>query len=576
MPRKNKNQEPTSFRIRKFIHYSLLLCILLIQLLIAGFFYNEFVSRKNSKFIHQQLEQIDALEKITDNSRTQLLQSQDFFQKYLITNDKKFLESYFESVNRLTKNFDSINRFRNPNLSKILLRRNGDITEFKKLKILADSTYEFSNRSNFKMREDFPRLKKPDFYYNFDKFDIQTQTFSDTIKKKGLFGRLGDAIAGKENVRKESTIITMKNGGPKNDISKLKKDMDSIMQSVNNHYTKEVQKMQLTITKNRDVSGKFYKIFNNLLMYSNDLMSVYEHAVKEAKVQLQKELDQQNSEASAIRQNLILGAMVLMFIVSILIMYLTRIAFVYEKKLSAANLQIRENLNFKNRILGMLSHELRSPLKIIGIFINRINKKTQDETIKSYLKSISFTNDSLLIQANQILEFTKNQNKENKIVPTEFNLRNEILSILTSVKPFIETRNNEFSTQVDINPNLQIFSDRTKIHQLFMNILGNANKFTEHGEISVITKSEVLDQQTVVLHTAIQDTGAGISSSDLENIFEPYYQGVLSEDVDNLGAGLGLSLCKEIVALFGGTISAESEPGKGTTVKFAIQLSINP
>lgn len=576
MPRKNKNQEPTSFRIRKFIHYSLLLCILLIQLLIAGFFYNEFVSRKNSKFIHQQLEQIDALEKITDNSRTQLLQSQDFFQKYLITNDKKFLESYFESVNRLTKNFDSINRFRNPNLSKILLRRNGDITEFKKLKILADSTYEFSNRSNFKMREDFPRLKKPDFYYNFDKFDIQTQTFSDTIKKKGLFGRLGDAIAGKENVRKESTIITMKNGGPKNDISKLKKDMDSIMQSVNNHYTKEVQKMQLTITKNRDVSGKFYKIFNNLLMYSNDLMNVYEHAVKEAKVQLQKELDQQNSEASAIRQNLILGAMVLMFIVSILIMYLTRIAFVYEKKLSAANLQIRENLNFKNRLLGMLSHELRSPLKIIGIFINRINKKTEDETIKSYLKSISFTNDSLLIQANQILEFTKNQNKENKIVPTEFNLRNEILSILTSVKPFIENRNNEFSTQVYINPNLQIFSDRTKIHQLFMNILGNANKFTEHGEISVITKSEVLDQQTVVLHTAIQDTGAGISSSDLENIFEPYYQGVLSEDVDNLGAGLGLSLCKEIVALFGGTISAESEPGKGTTVKFAIQLSINP
>ena len=109
-----------------------------------------------------------------------------------------------------------------------------------------------------------------------------------------------------------------------------------------------------------------------------------------------------------------------------------------------------------------------------------------------------------------------------------------------------------------------------------MNILGNANKFTEHGEISVITKSEVLDQQTVVLQTAIQDTGAGISSSDLENIFEPYYQGVLSEDVDNLGAGLGLSLCKEIVALFGGTISAESEPGKGTTVKFTIQLSINP
>ena len=72
---------------------------------------------------------------------------------------------------------------------------------------------------------------------------------------------------------------------------------------------------------------------------------------------------------------LLFGSMVLMFIVSILIMILTRIAFIYERKLSKANKQIKENLNFKNRILGMLSHELRSPLKIIGIFINKIKDK---------------------------------------------------------------------------------------------------------------------------------------------------------------------------------------------------------
>lgn len=267
--------------------------------------------------------------------------------------------------------------------------------------------------------------------------------------------------------------------------------------------------------------------------------------------------------------------MILMFIVSVLIMYLTRIAFVYEKKLSSANLQIRENLNFKNRILGMLSHELRSPLKIIGIFINRINKRTENETVKQYLKSISFTNDSLLIQANQILEYTKNQNKANKIVPAAFNLRNEITAILASVKPFIETRNNQFLTDININPKLEIFSDRTKIHQIFMNILGNANKFTENGEISVITKSKVVDGKTITLTTEIRDTGAGISKSDLENIFDPYYQGVLSEDVENLGAGLGLSLCKEIVDLFKGEITVESDLGKGTTVRFSLKLSIN-
>jgi signal transduction histidine kinase len=271
---------------------------------------------------------------------------------------------------------------------------------------------------------------------------------------------------------------------------------------------------------------------------------------------------------------LLFGAIILMFIVSILIMILTRIAFIYERKLNKANKRIKENLNFKNRILGMLSHELRSPLKIIGLFINKINKKTNDDSIKEYLKSISFTNNTLLIQANQILEYTKNQQVENKLIPVVFNLKNEINAILTSIKPYIETRNNEFIISENINPEITIYSDNTKINQLFMNILGNANKFTENGKIKVNTKTETIDQNTISLITEITDTGAGISKKDLEKIFEPYYQGVLSDDVENLGAGLGLSLCKEMVELYSGKIFVTSEINKGTTVTFALNLTL--
>lgn len=223
----------------------------------------------------------------------------------------------------------------------------------------------------------------------------------------------------------------------------------------------------------------------------------------------------------------------------------------------------------------MLSHELRSPLKIIGLFINRINKKTDDQQIKEYLKSISFTNDTLLMQANQILEYTKNQAVENKLIPVVFNLKNEIDSILTSIEPYIETRSNKFVVHENIDPNLVVYSDNKKINQIFMNILGNANKFTENGQITVTTKAVPVNENTVSLVTSIKDTGAGISKSDLEKIFEPYYQGVLSEDVENLGAGLGLSLCKEIVELYSGNISVESELGEGTTVTFTVNLNIN-
>lgn len=569
-----------SFRLRKVVQYSLIFCILLIQCIIAGFFCNEFVNNRNLKFIEKQISEVHQLENLTDDSRKELNNAQNYFQKYVVSENDEYLKFYFISVNKLTKNLDSINnfKFQNPNLKIILASHKREAVDTKNLKLKVDSTYEFSTKSNIKIPEDLPKLKKYNFDYNFDKFEVQTKTYSDTLKKKGLFGRLGDAIAGKENVRKDSVVVTVK-GGKILDVPTIKTEFDSIINSITKHYTKEVQRIRVNVGKNKDRdkndSSKFYSTFNSLLVYSNELMNIYEFAVKDSKSDLEKEYADQNSESNKIRKYLVLGLMILMFIVSILIMYFTRIAFVYEKKLNAANRQISENLNFKNRILGMLSHELRSPLKIIGIFINRINKKTTDESIKEYLKSISFTNNTLLMQANQILEYTKNQHVENKLIPVVFNLKNEITSILTSIEAYIETRNNKFIVQENIDPNIVVFSDNTKINQVFMNILGNANKFTENGQISVQTSAEKTDEKTITLTTKISDTGAGISKSDLEKIFEPYYQGVLSNEVENLGAGLGLSLCKEIVELYGGNISVNSEQNEGTTVSFVINLKLN-
>ena len=577
MEQKNSLSKSLPFKWRKIVHYSLVICILLIQITIAGFFYNEFISRKNITFIDKQLKEVQSLEDLTDDSRKELINAQDFFQKYVVSKDNQYLKAYFNSVDRLTKNLDSINnfKFQNPNLKSFSIARKKDSLKIENLKLLVDSTQEFSKNSDLKTTVQLPQLKKFDTDFNFEKFDVQTKTISDSIPKKGIFGRLKDAFAGKENVRKDSTIVTIKSGKAAKS-TKIKTELDSIITSANNHYLKEVQKIRVSVTKykdkDKDNSGDFYHTFNSLLVYSNKLMNIYDEAIKGSKSELEKEYKAQNSKNNRIREYLVLGLMVLMFIVSILIMYFTRIAFIYESKLKVANKQIGENLKFKNRILGMLSHELRSPLKIIGLFINRINKKTSDEDIKGYLKSISFTNNTLLMQANQILEYTKNQQVENKLIPVVFNLKSEIKSILTSIEPYIETRNNKFVIDDQIDPAIMVDSDDTKINQIFMNILGNANKFTENGQIKVFAATEIVDENTVTLVTKISDTGCGISQSDLEKIFEPYYQGVLSEDIENLGAGLGLSLCKEIIGLYSGNISVSSELNKGTTVSFLINL----
>jgi len=562
------------FKLRKIVHYSLILCILLIQIIIAIFFYNEFVNGQKLEFIKNQLEESKTLTGLTDNSRKDFMDAQNYLQKYMVSQDEKDLKAYFESLRKLKGNFDKIGQYGNisPKLKRNLALQEKDTLEVTKFNTLIDSVYQYSLKPPAKLADTQFELKK--FKNNFENLKIQTHTYTDTIKKKGFMGRLKDAISGKVEVKKESTVITMTNNKAI-DPSHLKSEMDSVIKSMDKHYLSQIKKVRVHAAQSQKDNIHFYSNFSKLLVYSRDLIDVYETAIKDFKSELEKEYNKQNSINNKIRTYLVLGLMILMFIVSILIMYFTRVAFIYEFKLKEANKQIKNNLNFKNRILGMLSHELRSPLKIINIFIDKINRTTTDDKIKDYLKSIKFTNSTLLIQSNQILEYTKNQDADQKLTNTVFNLKDEVNSIVTAITPYIETRNNKFVVTDEIPENTVVNSDNIKINQLLMNILGNANKFTENGQIHLTMTTEPVSENIISLTTTIADTGAGISESDLGKIFEPYYQGMVSDEIDNLGAGLGLNLCKEIVELFNGEIAVSSELNKGTKVTFRINLNSN-
>jgi len=563
-----------NFKLRKIVHYSLIFCILLIQGIIAIFFYNEFVNEKKLKFIKTQLEESRALGGLTDNSRKDFMDAQDHLQKYMINQDNKELDLYFQSLRKLKNNFDKIGEYEkaSPRLKNTLAKQKIDTLKVTRLKSLMDSVYKTSLKPPVKMDE---KPYEPEKYKNnFENLNIQTRTYADTIKKKGFMGRLKDAITGKVNVQKESTVVTLTNNKTV-DLSNLKSEVSNVMKSMDKHYAAEVKKVQLYAARNQRNNIQFYSNFSKLLVYSNGLIDVYENAIRDFKSELEKEYSKQSSANNKIRTYLVFGLMVLMFIVSILIMYFTRVAFIYERKLNAANEEIKNNLSFKNRILGMLSHDLRSPLKIINIFIDKIYRTTEDETIKDYLKSIKFTNSTLLLQSNQILEYTKNQDAEKKLINTVFNLKDEISSIVKVITPYIETRNNKFVVTDRIPEGTMVNSDSIRMNQIFMNILGNANKFTENGQIDLTMITETIGEHKIAFTTTVADTGIGISESDLKKIFEPYYQGTVSDEVDNLGAGLGLNLCKEIVELFDGDISISSKLHKGTKITFKLILNTN-
>ncbi|MBT2621859.1 HAMP domain-containing histidine kinase [Chryseobacterium sp. ISL-6] len=563
-----------NFKLRKVVHYSLIICILLIQVIIAIFFYNEFVNEKKLKFVENQLQESRILGELTNNSRNDFIDAQSHFQKYIMSQNPGDLQLYFQSLRKLENNFDKISKYEKTSqkLKNSLAQQKKDTLKVTKLKTLLDSVYQSSLNTSAKIKN---KEYEPEKYKNnFDNLNIQTHTYTDTIKKKGFIGRIKDAVTGNVNVQKESTVVTLTNN-KRVALSKVKSEMNNAMKSMDKHYAAEVKKVQLYAAQKQQENMQFYTNFSKLLIYSNDLIDVYENAIKDFKSELEKEYNKQSSDNNKIRKYLVFGLMILMFIVSILIMYFTRVAFIYERKLNAANEKIKKNLTFKNRILGMLSHDLRSPLKIINIFIDKIHRTTENEMIKDYLKSIKFTNSTLLIQSNQILEYTKNQETDKKLIKSVFNLKEEINSIVKIITPYVETRNNKFVVTDSIPENLVVYSDNIRINQIFMNILGNANKFTENGQIGLTMATEPIGENQISLITIVSDTGIGISESDVAKIFEPYYQGMVSDEVDNLGAGLGLSLCKEIVDLFDGDISVTSKLNEGTKIKFRLNLNIN-
>lgn len=567
-----KHHMSEKLKYRKFVQFSLIACTLLIQIVIFLFFYNEYFNENKLNEIKNQLESSRKIKTLTNESKYELVNAQNYLNKFLNNFDKKDLEVYFESIRNITDKIDSTKIYEVS--IPIIKQYESDENQLKleSLQKLIDSIYSHPPKLNQNKIAD--EVKKINFNLNPPEIELQEIHVSDTIPKKKFFSRLKDAISGNVEVKTDTVYMTMKVNNTIDTI-KLGDDLESVLNVITDFYSKELLNYQNYLTTLNKTNHSVYEEYNDLINLSNNLIEVYDKTSDELSSQLEKQFNDRFSKNNKIRRYIIFGLMLLTFIVLFIVAYFTKLSFVYERKLKEANERIRNNLKFKNRILGMLSHELRAPLKIVNLFVNRIQKKTQDQFIVESLKSIRFTNDSLLIQANQILEYTRNQDNPIELKPVVFHLKNEIESILTIFKPYIEAANNKLEVINKIEKDVFVFADKTKIHQLFINFLGNANKFTQNGKILVSLETVKLSNNSLNLITYIQDTGVGIPESDIGKIFDPYYKGVLLEGVENLGVGLGLNLCKEIIELFEGEISIASELNKGTTIKFQLNLNIS-
>ncbi|HPR64701.1 MAG TPA: ATP-binding protein [Thermoanaerobaculia bacterium] len=239
------------------------------------------------------------------------------------------------------------------------------------------------------------------------------------------------------------------------------------------------------------------------------------------------------------------------------------------RELAEANEKLIELDRMKSMFLASMSHELRTPLNSILGFTGLLLMGMSGELNKEQTKQLSMVQTSaehLLNLINDILDISKIESGKVDLTIETFALSDLVEDVLKSVRPIAEPKGLELIS--DIPEDLTVESDRRRIKQILVNLIGNAIKFSEKGSITV---NAGRDKNNVLL--SISDQGIGIRKEDLDKLFIPFQQIDMSSTKAYEGTGLGLYLCRKILTLLHGEISAQSEYGSGSTFSFSIPLT---
>ncbi len=236
--------------------------------------------------------------------------------------------------------------------------------------------------------------------------------------------------------------------------------------------------------------------------------------------------------------------------------------------------QATQSALIKSQFLANMSHEIRTPMNGILGFLTLIEKGAykDDYELKQFSTNARHSAELLLEIINDILDLSKIESGKMELENTDFDLNDILGESISLLSQKANEKGLKFVTNIAEGTITSLIGDPTRLRQIFLNLMSNAVKFSDHGSVRIDISTKEQKDESVVLNASVTDEGIGIPADRIGELFQPFTQADGSHTRKFGGTGLGLVICKQFVSMMNGEIDVESEKGKGSRFYFSVQL----